>query len=169
MENTIPNLWGVIRPDDISQKGNGNFKADYMNWALTSHLMHEHAPGWDFELVEWNDQSGQPQSVYKAPDGISLRCRSLVPHRYRHPDSEVSSSVHGPPEQPGALRARERPCIDGYRTSVSLHVCCCCVSVWRVSSGHGWLLRIRMRMMTSPPRLPSLSQGPKYLRTRKTR
>jgi len=69
MENTIPNLWGVIRPDDISQKGNGNFKADYMNWALTSHLMHEHAPGWDFELVEWNDQSGQPQSVYKAPDG----------------------------------------------------------------------------------------------------
>ena len=45
MENSIPNLWGVIRPDDISQKGNGNFRADYMNWALTAHLMHEHAPG----------------------------------------------------------------------------------------------------------------------------
>jgi len=69
MEKTKPNLWGVIRPEDISQKGNGNYRADYMNWALTSHLMHEHAPGWDFELVEWNDQSGQPQSVYKAPDG----------------------------------------------------------------------------------------------------
>lgn len=68
-DTIIPNLWGVIRPEDISQKGNGNFRADYMNWALTSHLMHEHASGWDFELVEWSDQSGQPQSVYKAPDG----------------------------------------------------------------------------------------------------
>jgi len=69
MTESIPNLWGVIRPEDISQKGSGNFKADYMNWALTAHLMHEHAPGWDFELVEWDDASGQPQTVYRAPDG----------------------------------------------------------------------------------------------------
>lgn len=69
MENSIPNLWGVIRPDDISQKGNGNFRADYMNWALTAHLMHEHAPGWHFVLIDWSDESGQPQSVYRAPDG----------------------------------------------------------------------------------------------------
>jgi len=64
-----PNLWGVITSDDVSQKGTGNFKADYMNWCLTMHQIHEHAPGWDFELVEWEDGSGHPQSVYKAPDG----------------------------------------------------------------------------------------------------
>lgn len=64
-----PNLWGVITSDDVSQKGSGNFKADYMNWCLTMHQIHEHAPGWDFELVEWEDGSGHPQSVYKAPDG----------------------------------------------------------------------------------------------------
>jgi hypothetical protein len=64
----IPNLWGAITPDDISQKGTGNFKADYMNWALTYHHMHENAPGWTFRLLPWKDQD-QPQFIHKAPDG----------------------------------------------------------------------------------------------------
>ena len=64
----VPNLWGVIKPEDISQKGTGNFKADYMNWALTYHLMHENAPGWMFRLLPWKDQD-QPQFIHKAPDG----------------------------------------------------------------------------------------------------
>ena len=64
----IPNLWGVIRPDDVSQKGSGNFRADYMNWSLTYHHMHENAPGWTFRLLPWKDQD-QPQFIHKAPDG----------------------------------------------------------------------------------------------------
>ena len=69
MMETLPNLWDVIGPEDVSQKGSGSYKADYVNWCLTAHHMHGHAPGWQFRLIDWNNESGQPQSIYRAPDG----------------------------------------------------------------------------------------------------
>jgi len=69
MITTLPNLWDVIGPEDVSQKGNGGYKADYVNWCLTVHYMHVHAPDWQFRLIDWHNDSGQPQSIYRAPDG----------------------------------------------------------------------------------------------------
>lgn len=65
MTTDIPNLGGVITPDDISTKGTGSYAADYVNWAKIAHLLHVHAPGWQFQLVQ--DPSGS--HVWKAPDG----------------------------------------------------------------------------------------------------
>ena len=67
--SAIPNLWGVISPEDVSQKGGGNYAADYVNWALTMSLMHKHAPGWTFELRTFGAENVQQQSVHRAPDG----------------------------------------------------------------------------------------------------
>ena len=47
----FPNLGDVITTDDVSQKGSGSYKADYVNWCRTMHLLHEHAPGWQFALA----------------------------------------------------------------------------------------------------------------------
>ena len=47
----FPNLGNVITADDVSQKGSGSYKADYVNWCRTMHLLHEHAPGWQFALA----------------------------------------------------------------------------------------------------------------------
>lgn len=60
-----PQLGGVITPDDISTKGSGSYAADYVNWAKIAHLLHVHAPGWQFELVREADGG----HVWKAPDG----------------------------------------------------------------------------------------------------
>lgn len=60
-----PNLAGVITKDDVSTKGTGNFKADYVNWARIAHLLHIHAPGWEFHLRKSPDQFGY---VWKAPN-----------------------------------------------------------------------------------------------------
>lgn len=60
-----PNLAGVITKDDVSTKGQGNFKADYVNWARIAHLLHVHAPGWEFHLRRSPDQQGY---VWKAPN-----------------------------------------------------------------------------------------------------
>ena len=47
----FPNLGDVITTDDVSQKGSGSYKADYVNWCRTMHLLHVHAPGWQFALA----------------------------------------------------------------------------------------------------------------------
>lgn len=60
-----PNLAGVITKDDVSTKGTGNFKADYVNWARIAHLLHIHAPGWEFRLRKSPDQQGY---VWRAPN-----------------------------------------------------------------------------------------------------
>jgi hypothetical protein len=60
-----PNLAGVITTDDVSTKGQGNFKADYVNWARIAHLLHVHAPGWEFHLRMSPDQQGY---VWRAPN-----------------------------------------------------------------------------------------------------
>ena len=67
---TIPNLAGVIKKDDIYQKGGGAFKASYVAWAKTSQLLREHAEGWFFYLAAKNEEY-----VWSAPDGTGyLMC-----------------------------------------------------------------------------------------------
>lgn len=61
----FPQLGGVISPDDISTKGSGSYAADYVNWAKIAHLLHVHAPGWQFQLSSAPDGG----HVWKAPDG----------------------------------------------------------------------------------------------------
>ena len=60
----IPNLAGVITKADIDTKGTGSYAASYVNWAKTSHLLHEHAPGWEFHLKPYADGS----LIWPAPD-----------------------------------------------------------------------------------------------------
>jgi len=63
----FPNLGNVITTDDVSQKGTGSYKADYVNWCRTMHLLHDHAPGWQFCLAYYVDNS----HVWKAPNGTA--------------------------------------------------------------------------------------------------
>ena len=60
----FPNLGDVITTDDVSQKGTGSYKADYINWCRTMHLLHVYAPGWQFALA--NAPGGG--HVWKAPN-----------------------------------------------------------------------------------------------------
>ena len=60
----FPNLGSVITADDVSQKGTGSYKADYINWCRTMHLLHEHAPGWQFALAT----APGGAHVWKAPN-----------------------------------------------------------------------------------------------------
>lgn len=61
----FPQLGGVITPDDISTKGSGSYAADYVNWAKIAHLLHVHAPGWQFALRTTADGN----HIWQAPDG----------------------------------------------------------------------------------------------------
>lgn len=59
-----PNLAGVITTDDVSTKGTGNFKADYVNWARIANLLHQHAPDWEFHLRP----SPEGLHIWRAPN-----------------------------------------------------------------------------------------------------
>ncbi len=61
----FPNLGNVITTDDVSQKGTGSYKADYVNWCRVAHLLHEHSPGWQFHLHLDVTLGGH---VWKAPN-----------------------------------------------------------------------------------------------------
>lgn len=60
----FPNLGNVITTDDVSQKGTGSYKADYVNWCRVAHLLQDYAPGWQFHLAHYVDSS----HVWKAPN-----------------------------------------------------------------------------------------------------
>ena len=64
---SIPNLGGVITTDDVSQKGSGSYKADYVNWCRVAHLLHENAPGWQFNV----QPSPSGSHVWEAPNGTA--------------------------------------------------------------------------------------------------
>ena len=64
----FPNLGDVITTDDVSTKGSGSYKADYINWARTMHLLHLYAPGWQFNLHLDVTLGGH---VWKAPNGTA--------------------------------------------------------------------------------------------------
>ena len=67
----IPDLAGVIDAKDVHTKGGGSFKAKYMAWAKIKQLLNKHAPGWEFHLLNFNEDS----YVWPAPDGTGyLMC-----------------------------------------------------------------------------------------------
>jgi len=61
---TIPNLGGVIKAEDVFEKGSGSYTASYVAWAKTSQLLRDHAPGWYFHLA-----AKDGNYVWEAPDG----------------------------------------------------------------------------------------------------
>jgi hypothetical protein len=67
-ELKIPNLAGVITKADVDTKGTGSYAASYVNWAKVAHLLHEHAPGWDFRLRQELDGG----LLHQAPDGTAF-------------------------------------------------------------------------------------------------
>ena len=64
----FPNLGSVITKADVDTKGTGSYAADYVNWCRVAHLLHEHAPGWQFHLVRTPDEDGH---VWQAPNGTA--------------------------------------------------------------------------------------------------
>ena len=77
----MPNLGGVITTDDILVKGTGKYSAKYVNWARVAHLLHDHASGWQFEVVPTLEGS----HVWKAPDDTAY-----VVGRFRGPDDKIT-------------------------------------------------------------------------------
>jgi hypothetical protein len=62
-----PDLGGIITADDVSSKGAGSYKADYVNWCRVQHLLHVHAPGWQFHIRHAPDGS----HCWAAPNGTA--------------------------------------------------------------------------------------------------
>lgn len=63
---TYPRLDDVVKADDVSKKGGGNFAADYVNWARIAFYLREHAPGWQpYAKPSLEDGS----IAHRAPDG----------------------------------------------------------------------------------------------------
>ena len=77
----MPNLGDVITNDDILVKGIGKYSAKYVNWARVAHLLHDHASGWQFEVVPSPDGT----HVWKAPDDTAY-----VVGRFRGPNGEIT-------------------------------------------------------------------------------
>jgi hypothetical protein len=71
-ELKIPNLAGIITKADIDTKGTGSYAAAYVNWAKVAHLLHEHAPGWDFRLRPTLDSEHLGNLLHRAPDGTAF-------------------------------------------------------------------------------------------------
>lgn len=79
----IPNLADVITAQDISTKGTGSYAADYVNWARVAHLLHQHAPGWEFHLTPSPDGT----HVWSAPNGTAYLVGHFTgPNGHRTPD-----------------------------------------------------------------------------------
>jgi hypothetical protein len=68
----IPNLAGVITKADVDTKGTGSYAASYVNWAKVAHLLHEHAPGWDFRLRPVLESERLGNLLHQAPDGTAF-------------------------------------------------------------------------------------------------
>jgi hypothetical protein len=71
-ELKIPNLAGVITKSDVDTKGTGSYAASYVNWAKVAHLLHEHAPGWDFRLRPVLESDRLGNLLHQAPDGTAF-------------------------------------------------------------------------------------------------
>lgn len=67
----LPNLAGVASSDLVENIGAGKFRASYINWSRTMHLLRVHAPGWLPELV----QNEHEQILHRAPEGAYLLIR----------------------------------------------------------------------------------------------
>ena len=79
----LPNLAGVISKQDVESKGSGSYKADYISWARTMQLLHQHAPGWLPDAV-LADGGGL---LHCCPNG----CYLLI--RFTHTDGSATPAV----------------------------------------------------------------------------
>ena len=79
----LPNLAGVITEQDVESKGSGSYKADYISWARTMQLLHQHAPGWLPDAI-LADGGGL---LHCCPNG----CYLLI--RFVHTDGTVTPAV----------------------------------------------------------------------------
>lgn len=79
----IPNLSGKATAEQVQTIGSGSYSADYINWARTMHLLHEHAPGWQPELATAPDGG----IVHAAPVGACLMIR------FRNVDGTVTTAA----------------------------------------------------------------------------
>lgn len=82
--NQLPNLAGVATANLVEAIGTGKFRAEYINWSRTLHLLRTHAPGWLPELVP-NDGGGL---LHAAPVG------AYVMVRFRNGDSVTPAVPH---------------------------------------------------------------------------
>lgn len=64
-ESPYPRLDDVVKADDVSQKGQGNFAASFVNWSRICHYLREHAAGWQPFYVPAPDGT----MCWAAPDG----------------------------------------------------------------------------------------------------
>lgn len=67
----LPNLAKVATADLVENIGTGNFKASYINWSRTVHLLREHAAGWEPEIV----LSASGEVLHRAPVGAFMMLR----------------------------------------------------------------------------------------------
>ena len=79
----LPNLAGVISAQDVESKGSGSYKADYISWARTMQLLHQHAPGWLPDAIP-ADGGGL---LHCCPNG----CYLLI--RFTHTDGSTTPAV----------------------------------------------------------------------------
>lgn len=79
----LPNLAGVATQDLVEQIGTNRFKASYINWSRTMHLLRVNAPGWLPMLVG----PTETQQVWQAPVGGYL----LI--AFRHVSGTVTEPV----------------------------------------------------------------------------
>lgn len=84
---TLPNLAGVITKADVDTKGSGTYAASYVNWAKVAHLLHEHAPGWEFHLQPTDAGS----LIWPAPDGTAY-----VVGYFSGPDDQLTAEFPFP-------------------------------------------------------------------------
>lgn len=79
----IPNLAGIATADLVDQIGAGSFKASYINWSRTMHLLRDNAPGWLPELAKTDSGS----ILWEAPVGVFLMIY------FRHTDGTCTPAV----------------------------------------------------------------------------
>jgi hypothetical protein len=80
---TYPRLDDVVKADDVSKKGGGNFAADYVNWARIAFYLREHAPGWQPYAKPAEDGG----IAHRAPDGSAYLLIG-----FRHADPEMTDT-----------------------------------------------------------------------------
>lgn len=71
MSTALPNLAKIATADLVENIGTGNFKASYINWSRTVHLLRENAPGWEPEIV----LAANGEVLHRAPVGAFMMLR----------------------------------------------------------------------------------------------
>lgn len=81
--NEYPNLAGVATDNLIEKINSSKFKAPYINWSRTMHLLRTHASGWLPEMV----QTADGHVIHRAPQGAYLMIRFV------HADGRTTPAV----------------------------------------------------------------------------